>query len=138
MPRDKLSQPVRIPDTPIFKSFEDKEDFLHIPGYSRNLPHWRFIGATYFVTFRLADSIPQEVAHRWKREESQWLFEHGIEPAWRQSDPARFTRALRAVPPSERAAFEHELSRQFLSNWIAAMAAVLFVTPNLRDESLRR
>jgi hypothetical protein len=81
MPRDKLSQPVRIPDTPIFKSFEDKEDFLHIPGYSRNLPHWRFIGATYFVTFRLADSIPQEVAHRWKREESQWLFEHGVEPA---------------------------------------------------------
>src|SRR6185295_963721 len=27
--------------------------------YMRNLPHWRQDGATYFVTFRLADSLPQ-------------------------------------------------------------------------------
>ena len=27
--------------------------------YDRNLPHWRQDEATYFVTFRLADSIPQ-------------------------------------------------------------------------------
>jgi putative transposase len=28
--------------------------------YYRHLPHWRQDGATYFVTFRLADSLPQE------------------------------------------------------------------------------
>ena len=28
--------------------------------YKRNLPHWRQEGATYFVTFRLADSLPRE------------------------------------------------------------------------------
>ena len=27
--------------------------------YSRHLPHWRQAGATYFVTFRLVDSLPQ-------------------------------------------------------------------------------
>jgi hypothetical protein len=27
--------------------------------YQRHLPHWRQDGATYFVTFRLADSLPQ-------------------------------------------------------------------------------
>jgi putative transposase len=27
--------------------------------YHRHLPHWRQDGATYFVTFRLADSLPQ-------------------------------------------------------------------------------
>jgi len=27
--------------------------------YHRNLPHWRQDGATYFVTYRLADSLPQ-------------------------------------------------------------------------------
>src|SRR6516165_10187995 len=27
--------------------------------YQRHLPHWRQEGATYFVTFRLADSLPQ-------------------------------------------------------------------------------
>ena len=27
----------------------------------RNLPHWEMGGAVYFVTFRLANTIPQEV-----------------------------------------------------------------------------
>jgi REP element-mobilizing transposase RayT len=30
-----------------------------ITVYQRHLPHWRQEGATYFVTFRLADSLPQ-------------------------------------------------------------------------------
>ncbi len=37
--------------------------------YRRHLPHWRQDGATYFVTFRLADSIPQQqlrTLHRWR------------------------------------------------------------------------
>ena len=33
-----------------------------------NLPHWRKDGATYSVTFRLADSLPQEVLVGWKAE----------------------------------------------------------------------
>lgn len=33
-----------------------------------NLPHWRVDGGTYAVTFRLADSLPQEVLVRWKLE----------------------------------------------------------------------
>lgn len=41
---------------PDFKSF-DRHGELAIS--SRNLPHWRQDGATYFVTFRLADSMPQ-------------------------------------------------------------------------------
>ncbi|MEC5126879.1 transposase [Verrucomicrobiales bacterium BCK34] len=31
-----------------------------IECYERNLPHWRQEGATYAVTFRLADSLPQD------------------------------------------------------------------------------
>jgi putative transposase len=31
---------------------------LPIEMYSRNLPHWRQEGATYFVTFHLADALP--------------------------------------------------------------------------------
>ncbi len=41
--------------------------------YSRHLPHWRQAGATYFVTFRLADSIPQEKLCQWERELEGWL-----------------------------------------------------------------
>ena len=39
----------------------------------RNLPHWQQKGTAYFVTFRLYDSIPQEVSESIKRERKQWL-----------------------------------------------------------------
>ncbi|MBC8372746.1 MAG: transposase [Planctomycetes bacterium] len=41
-----------------------------------NLPHWRQDGATYFVTFRLADSIPQAKLRQWITERKQWLELH--------------------------------------------------------------
>ena len=43
-----------------------------MPGYRRNLPHLRLAGATYFVTFRLSDSIPDSVAARWREEDEAW------------------------------------------------------------------
>ncbi len=39
----------------------------------RNLPHWRQSEATYFTTFRLADSIPQETLRYWKLERAVFL-----------------------------------------------------------------
>lgn len=41
-----------------------------------NLPHWRQDGATYFVTFRTADSLPQEKLTNWLSEKEQWLAKH--------------------------------------------------------------
>jgi Rad3-related DNA helicase len=40
--------------------------------HSRHLPHWSQDGATYFVTFRLADSLPQEKLIAWKAEREEW------------------------------------------------------------------
>lgn len=45
-----------------------------------NLPHWRQDGCTYFVTFRLADSLPQSVLQKLKMEFDDWLLENGITP----------------------------------------------------------
>ena len=42
----------------------------------RRLPHWRQSGATYFITFRLADSLPQSVLHQWRHERAIWLRWH--------------------------------------------------------------
>jgi len=44
--------------------------------YHRNLPHWRQEGVTYFVTFRLADSIPDHVRQGWEDEKGNWLKAH--------------------------------------------------------------
>ncbi|MBI2480307.1 MAG: transposase [Planctomycetia bacterium] len=45
---------------------------LPIRIYQRHLPHWRQDGATYFVTFRLADSIPQQQLQALKRWRQIW------------------------------------------------------------------
>lgn len=39
----------------------------------RHLPHWTQDGATYFVTFRLKDSVPAEVLKQWQQEKTELL-----------------------------------------------------------------
>ncbi|PKD42566.1 transposase [Rhodohalobacter barkolensis] len=38
-----------------------------MPFYKRNLPHWQEPGAEYFVTFRLAGSLPKNVIQQLKK-----------------------------------------------------------------------
>lgn len=52
-----------------------------------HLPHWDQEGATYFITWRTADSIPKEVWLRWRDDRDAWLQSHGIDPSakdWRR------------------------------------------------------
>ncbi|MFQ5652248.1 MAG: Eco57I restriction-modification methylase domain-containing protein, partial [bacterium] len=65
------------PDAPISKK-------------QRNLPHWQQKGTAYFVTFRLFDSIPKEVAESIKKEREQWLKSNNI------SDPSELKKLRRA------------------------------------------
>jgi len=39
----------------------------------RRLPHWKVDGAIYWITFRLADSIPREKYERWKMARDDWV-----------------------------------------------------------------
>lgn len=50
--------------------------FAEIIHTANKLPHWQQPGATYFITFRLGDSIPAELRHRWQAEREQWLLHH--------------------------------------------------------------
>ncbi len=50
-------------------------------GFGKNrLPHWEQEGAVYFVIFRLADSVPQQLLLRWSEENEVWLRQHP--PPW--------------------------------------------------------
>jgi REP element-mobilizing transposase RayT len=40
------------------------------------LPHWQQDNCTYFVTFRLADSVPQPLLDQWAGEREAWLRWH--------------------------------------------------------------
>lgn len=56
--------------------FRGLQPDLPIWRYQRHLPHWRQTGATYFVTFRLADSIPQTQLLALRRWRANWEREH--------------------------------------------------------------
>ena len=43
------------------------------PYYHRNLPHIQPPGATFFITFRLAGSIPRNILQQWKAEKLHFL-----------------------------------------------------------------
>jgi REP element-mobilizing transposase RayT len=80
------------PSTP-FVSFDFSAPVAKSEG---NLPHWQQDGRTYFITFRLADSLPQEKLHLWVLERDQWLKLHP-EPrtvSEREEFEERFTEAL--------------------------------------------
>jgi len=51
-------------------------DFIEVRKTGGKLPHWEQPGATYFLTWRLADSIPEELMVKWRAERDGWLLEH--------------------------------------------------------------
>ena len=67
-----LAEPIVIPENiekPVFFSRRSQV----AASRSGDLPHWEQAGATVFVTFRLADSIPQEKLNQWRGEEEEWV-----------------------------------------------------------------
>lgn len=46
--------------------------YIYREYYRRKLPHIHHPGATLFVTFRLAGSIPQAVLQEWRKERDWW------------------------------------------------------------------
>ncbi len=57
----------------------------------RRLPHWHQTGVTYFVTFRLADSIPQNKARELQQFKQSWLRRHPGPLTERQKSELRRT-----------------------------------------------
>ena len=40
---------------------------------SGKLPHWEQAGVCYFITFRLADSLPNDLITKWKNDRDEWI-----------------------------------------------------------------
>lgn len=47
-----------------------------VDASKRRLPHWQFDEGLYFVTWRLADSLPQSLLRQWAEEKRIWLHKH--------------------------------------------------------------
>lgn len=59
-----------------FSSYRFLNPYATIHIQQGNLPHWRQDGVTYFVTFRLADSVPQQKLRLWRAARDRWLSRH--------------------------------------------------------------
>jgi putative transposase len=79
--------------------------------YYGNLPHWRQPGATYFVTMRQADSLPENVVNDIVEQREKWLRSYGIDPNIRFESPSEFARAYGGIPKFQRMTFERKLGR---------------------------
>ncbi len=58
--------------------FQGLHPDIPVTFYHRHLPHWRQDGATYFVTFRLADSLPQGKLHELETLKCEFAARHGV------------------------------------------------------------
>lgn len=52
--------------------FQGLRDDLPLVVYHQSLPHWRQDGATYFVTFRLHDSLPAAKLNELRQLRAEW------------------------------------------------------------------
>ncbi|MGA2853975.1 MAG: DNA polymerase III subunit alpha [Verrucomicrobiota bacterium] len=85
---------------------------------SRCLPHWQQEGTTYFVTFRLADSLPKEVYERWKQERDEALrgTKNLVEQASSLSGAAKEEAGWKPAPPAEAEQLAGKLREQLDSH----------------------
>ncbi|QEG23170.1 transposase [Mariniblastus fucicola] len=88
-----ISQPLK------FQPFDDKGPVrIYRNGF---LPHLRQAGCTYFVTFRLDDSVPEKVLRQWRSERFGWLKARSIEIG----EPG-FNEKFDALSEQDKASFE--------------------------------
>jgi putative transposase len=50
--------------------------YAEIQHTQNRLPHWQQKGAVYFLTFRLADALPETLLRKWNDERAAWLLLH--------------------------------------------------------------
>ena len=108
----------------MFNLFDPNSDFQIISG--SNLPHWFQPQATYFITFRTADSLPSHVARRWYAERSTWLARHDIDtsmPDWKDK--------LARLPEKFRKQFHEIFSQQYMENLDKSLGACVLQRPEL-------
>jgi REP element-mobilizing transposase RayT len=84
---DQQTGKMPAPHSKEFRPFNPWED---IETTRRRLPHWQQEGASYFITFRLGDSIPREKQALWETERDQWLATHP--QPWDEIEIAEYSR----------------------------------------------
>ena len=87
--------PITVWNLALPPGFRGLDQAKPVTMYQRHLPHWRQDGASYFVTFRLADSLPQEKLQEIRKLREEWERAHPLprsDQAWEQFAKQMITR----------------------------------------------
>src|SRR5438270_11212711 len=95
-----------LPAPPGFQGLDPDKP---VTVYQRHLPHWRQDGATYFVTFRLADALPQSKLDELAELQAAWERQH---PPCRTALLSRPGATAQESRPKGTPAVLEELARQ--------------------------
>ena len=60
--------------TPHPLKFVNRKEYIHITG--DKIPHWNQVNCVQFVSFRLADSLPQSKLQEFRKIKEKWFAEH--------------------------------------------------------------
>lgn len=117
---------IKITNEPVFRGLDP-----HTPVriHRRHLPHWRQDGATYFATFRLGDSIPEQTLLQWQEEDHAWLKAHNIDSPL--SDP-KYQAAYDALTKESRRDFERRSARRLHIELDTCRGSCLLRKPDIR------
>ena len=76
--------------------FQPPQQLSAVERRRRYLPHWEQPGCTYFLTWRMADSVPESVLRPWLKERSLFLAAHPKpwDTATQKTYNTRFTRRM--------------------------------------------
>ena len=103
-----------------FQPFDPQKPLSIHEGH---LPHWRQDGVTYFVTSRLADSMPREKLDQWRDERDTWLRARGL----------RNVAQLDTLPEKVRNEFHRYFTAQW-HQWLdAGHGACVLRAPEIRE-----
>ena len=115
-------QPVKVGQAslPVPAEFHAYTPETATTRHTRHLPHWQQPGATYYVTFRLADSLPRSVVETWRKERAEWLHTHPY--PWSEEQEAEYYRRFHQR-------FEEQLDAG-LGSCVLAQSAVAEIVEN--------
>ncbi|NOU36376.1 MAG: primosomal protein N' [Kiritimatiellaceae bacterium] len=134
--KKQLTVSLNVDATPSsrFNSFDLSLAVSHSSGGS--LSHWRQDGTTYFVTFRLADSLPQEKLKQWQKERDEWLAENPKPAAGRDEGVVSTEDNVDATPSSHLAEWQQTYRTCFterFERWLdQGSGFCVFQRPELR------
>jgi len=63
-------------DPPFYPTLRFLNPFAGIGKSQNRLPHWQQDQATYFLTCRLHDSLPEALMNTWRAQRDQWCEQH--------------------------------------------------------------